>query len=495
MNDPASGETGSDSNHPESFLVPGITVALLAAGILFYSQTPSLDWDEGFHLLAAFLIKTGKRPYVDFIFPQPMLNAEWNALWLRIFGESWRAIHAVAGVLTAASVWLTAEFTFTRVRLPHWRAPAASAAALFVGLNGIVLEFGPKGQAYGTCLFLTVAAFRLTVAAPGKRSAWTALAAGLFAGAAAACTLLTAPACPVLLVWLAVKNREGHRAGKAAAFVAGMAIPVIPVLLAFATSPHLTWFNLVEYHARYRFVQWGEVLRNDLEVLASWVDSGQALLLGLFAVAGLVWLRKSGWSPLRKAEFSLAAWIAIALSAEAAIAHPTFAQYFVFLVPFLAIPAALGIAVVFSRFDVPRVAALGVLAVILGLSLANSIDQFNQDNATWVTLEKMARKVADVTPARAEILADPHIYFLLHRVPPAGAEFPASHRVELPHAQAAALHIMPQSEMEKLAKGGAFATVETCYSDLVEKLQLQENFAHKQEFGTCGVYWEFKGRR
>ena len=67
-------------------------LVLLAAGMLAYSQTYSMFWDEGFHILAAHLIGAGKRPYLDFFLPQTPLNAYWNAAWMAIFGAKWRQI-------------------------------------------------------------------------------------------------------------------------------------------------------------------------------------------------------------------------------------------------------------------------------------------------------------------------------------------------------------------------------------------------------------------
>src|SRR5260370_33336798 len=106
------------------------TVALFAALLLAYSQTLAFAWDEGFHLLTAQLIKSGKRPYIDFCFPQTPLNAYWNAAWMSVFGESWRPAHAVAAVDTAGAILLTGGFLLTRLPIPGLRlAPPLSAVA------------------------------------------------------------------------------------------------------------------------------------------------------------------------------------------------------------------------------------------------------------------------------------------------------------------------------------------------------------------------------
>ena len=90
--------------------------ALLAAGLMVYAETLAYTGDESFHMLAAQLIKAGKRPYLDFCFPQTPLNAYWNAFWMRMFGESWRTVHAVASLETSGAVILASQFVLSAFR-------------------------------------------------------------------------------------------------------------------------------------------------------------------------------------------------------------------------------------------------------------------------------------------------------------------------------------------------------------------------------------------
>src|SRR5271156_5992526 len=106
---------------------------LLTAGLVAYSQTMALAWDEGFHLLIAQLIMRGKRPYIDFVFSQAPLNAYWNAGWMAVFGESWRVPHAIAALCSAGAVVLTASFVFSRFPVSCWRLPCALMAGSLVG--------------------------------------------------------------------------------------------------------------------------------------------------------------------------------------------------------------------------------------------------------------------------------------------------------------------------------------------------------------------------
>ncbi len=174
------GHLAGESSSPAFWVY--VSCGLIAAALMLYAQTRAFTDDEGFHLLAAQLIKGGMRPYLDFCFPQTPLNAYWNALWMAIFGDSWRTAHMLSALETSAAVTLAAQFIYTRLPERPWRAAGAIAAAILIGLNANLFEFGALGQAYGICLFTSVIAFRLTIEAANRRSVWVASAAGAFAG-------------------------------------------------------------------------------------------------------------------------------------------------------------------------------------------------------------------------------------------------------------------------------------------------------------------------
>jgi len=145
-------------------------VAVVAAVLGVYAQTRAFAWDEGWHLVAAQSIGRGKLPYLDFCFPQTPLNAFWNAGWMRVFGETWRTAHGVAGAMTALAVLLTAGYLLRRFPEPGWRLAASVTGVCIFGLNIMVVEFGTIAQAYALCLFLIVSAFLFTVAAVDRRA-------------------------------------------------------------------------------------------------------------------------------------------------------------------------------------------------------------------------------------------------------------------------------------------------------------------------------------
>src|SRR5271170_348579 len=124
--------------------------AVLAAGIIAYSQTLAFAWDEGFHLLAAQSILRGKRPYLDFIHSQTPLYAYWNAALMRVFGESWRMVHVVSSLAVTGAALMAAEFVLTRLEDRCWRLAGALCAMALVGLNSTILWYGTIGWSSST---------------------------------------------------------------------------------------------------------------------------------------------------------------------------------------------------------------------------------------------------------------------------------------------------------------------------------------------------------
>ena len=499
----ASKEQSSPAQAPSAlspsraFLLLRICLLLYTVGLLVYSQTMAFVWDEGFHLLAAQLIDNGKTPYIDFCFPQTLLNAYWNAAWMRLFGPTWRVTHIVAALLIAGGVYLMADFALKRFPVPRWRFPCALAVAGLTGFNDVVVQFGPIAQAYASGLFLSVAAFRLAVSAVSSEPWLWAFASGLCAGAAAGSTLLTAPVAPVLLIWLLLCNLKGARWSKAFAFCFGCVLPFAPMIWLFAKAPRQTLFNIVQYQAIFRRVKWEGATAHDVDALTAWLDSTPALLLGLLALAGLFFLRKqAAWERRRRAEFYLCAWLSGALVLYIATAHPTFQRYFIFAVPFCSVLAGVGLYAVGSRLASPArpfwpTTGLGIL---LALSLGRGLFA-NRDSTTWKHYEEISSKIRELTPPGANLYADEQVYFLLRRTPPPGMEFSYSHKLDLPPKQEALFHIVSERELNEQVKASKFATVESCKDERIDEMHLTELFPHQVDVRDCSIFWgKVKGR-
>ena len=466
-------------------------VMIFAVLLLIYSQTMAFVWDEGFHLLAAQLISNGRTPYIDFCFPQTLLNAYWNALLMHAAGQNWRVTHVAAALEVAGAVFLMADFVLARFPYPAWRFPCALVTALLMACNPVVVQFGPIGQAYGLSLLLVTAGFRAMVAAVRNPRAAQIFAGGLLAGASAGSTLLTAPAVPIMLVWAWLYNAAGSRVTKAIAFVAGCLVAFLPEIILLVRAPAQTFFNVVHYQAIFRRVKWNGATNHDIDVFGAWLDSTPALLLVLLGIAGFLFLRKSAeWDRQTRGEFYLCSAVAAGLTSYIATAHPTFQRYFIVAVPFCAVLAALGFYAVAVRLAGAHrpVWSSAVVSMLLVLSIAKSL--FDDRDATrWSNYDQIAQKIKDVTPSGGLIYADEHVYFLLRRTPPPAMEFSYSHKLDLPPRQAALYHIISESQLNKQVAEGKFATVESCKDDRIEELKLVDLFPNQKDIGDCSIFW------
>jgi hypothetical protein len=473
-------------------LVIATLVSLLAAGLLFYGQTKAFAWDEGWHLLAAQNILRGKHVYLDFCYPQTPLNAYWNSAWMRLFGDTWRTAHSVAAVMTALSVLLAGDYLLRHFPAARWRLAAAVTGVVMVGLNAMVFGFGTIGQAYGLALFLIVAAFRTTVASVQSDRLLPAATAGFLSCAAANATLLTAPVAPVVLLWILMYNHAGSRRAKAGAFLAGGAIPFLPLAWFFVHSPRLTLFNVIEYNLLYRRLNWEGATEHDIDVMLSWIDSSQALVLVLLAAGGLLFVWKgSDWERARRAEFYLCAWLAVALGFHISRGHPNFERYYLLTVPFLAILACAGLYAAGSRIVGPDRPAwpVAVLCVLTAIGFAKWLYD-TRDYFVWPEAEDIARKVNQVTPAGGRILADELTYFLTRRPSPTGMELADSHKFNLAPATMAELHLVSKEELERRIKAGEFDTVETWEEeDKIKELRLDEIYKNKAVLHEANIFW------
>lgn len=469
-------------------------LALYAAAFLLYAEKWAFTWDESYHLLAAQLIGAGKVPYLDFCFPQTPLNAYWNAGWMRLLGENWRVPHAFAALFTIGAVLLTGRFTYLRFPIASWRTAAALSAVLLTGLNAMVFIYGPVAQSYGICLFALLIAFHLAVRAVDRNGlAWTGFT-GLCAGTAAASSLLSAAAAPVLIAWMLFYNRAGSRWAKFAAFCVGTIIPFGPVFWLYSKGPRQTWFNVIQYHALFRQMYMPETTSHDIDVLTSWLDSGQALLTGALALSGLIYIaRRSEWPPALKAEFYLCAWLSAAISLEVSRAHPTFSRYFLLVVPFLAILASVGMFAISSRVFEPDKPLWAVLLVVTFLVLALGRSLYDRvEIGDWSSYERLARKVDEVTPPNAPLFADEPIYFLTQRTPPPGLELSYTHKIDLGPEANALQHIIPEAELKRKVQSGMFATAYTCDSDEENDYGLLNLYRQHVDMEDCHIFWDLK---
>jgi len=472
-------------------------VAAIGAGLMVYAQTWAFAWDEGFHLLAAQLILKGMRPYLDFFHAQTPLYAYWNALWMRIFGDTWRTAHAVSAVCTTIALWLVGDYVLDRFQggawRKNWRVPLMLGAVLITGLNSQVVQFATIGQGYAICLVTIFAAFRCAVSNARKDDVLSAFGAGFFASAAAASSLLTAPMGPVLFLWMMLT--PGARVKRAGAYIAGGFVPFLPLLRLFLMSPKVVFFGAVKFHLFYRTVDWSESEKQNVDVALGWLESPHAMLMGLLLLLALIFLARTDIPVALRREFRLCIWLCVTESAYLLYVRPTFSRYYLFVVPFAAILCAIGLYYAgthIGRPDKPRWVTL-LVAALMCLGIGRTLNGGKGDYR-WSDWVKLANKVDEVTRAGGLIDADEAVYFITRRTPPPGMEYSDTHKLRLSKELADTLHVFSKEELARRVNAGVFDTVSTCEDeDKTDKaVDLPSLYKQKVDIGDCTVYWDLK---
>lgn len=467
----------------------------MLAGLVLYSQTVACYEDEGHHLLAAQLIRAGRRPYVDFFYQHPPLYAYLTAAWMRIVGDSWRSPHLMSALLTAASAVIAGEFVYSR--LEKWRLAGAVIAMVLASFQFYVIAFGTIGQAYALCLFAVAAAFRLAVAAAAESRRVRCFWSGFAAGVAAASWLLTALVILILLVWLVWPGTTEGRWKKGALFAAGTVVPFLPLLCLASLAPRAAFFDVVEFHLFYRSanLQYHPTFRQDVGTAVSLLAEPAVAVPLLLGATALLFASRGEWGEGRKRELYLCAWLIAGLSALAVLAHPTFPQYFLPIFPFLGILGALGVCALGPRIWSPGDAAWPV-ALLTGLCAAELLLPLYRIRygypIRWHTYDEVAREINRVTPADGSLYADTLLcYVAARRLPPAGLESDVAPLLKLSPEIARSLHVVPESELDEWLASGRFDT--TCLDETDKKirtLRLSRVYARQTRINGYCILWE-----
>lgn len=446
----------------------GLPLFIVCAGfsslLIIYSLTGVLYGDESFHLLATRFLSEGKRPYLDFFYQHTPFYIGMAAVWIKIFGHSWWAVHLLSALFTSGCLFLAARFTYDRVPEPRWKLPCSLAAACFIAMNPTVIESATTGHPYAATLFFLMAAVVLAVKTM-RNTRLHVFLTGLCAGASAAASLLAAPLVPVVLVWLLRFRKAGGAAATCLLFCLGAAIPFLPLAWFGLLAPGRVYADVFQYSVLLRsqgFWAGQSLLKQDFWAMASWLRSPWAAILFLLSATGFVFIRNAGTEKFKKEEFSLILWIVIGLAVYLLIPQPTFTQYFILLFPLLSVPASLAVFAIGTSIARGPVPVWLLLAVLVMYSFEGSqlfYYQTVRSESSWSTIEVVSREVDRITPTEAPILASEEIYFTADHAysVPAGAE--NYYATRLTGEAASTIGIVPGDEIDAQIERGAFATI------------------------------------
>jgi len=464
----------------------------VVAAIAIASQLGTSPGDEGLHLLASQLLKHGKWPYVDFLYHHPPGYIGLNAVWMFAFGESWRSVHAFSALLTLAMIAMICEFTYTRFRGTGWEVPATAMTALFVGLNVLVLQNGVSAQPFPLTSLLSVVAFRLALASPGRPRAWLPFWSGLCAGAACISSLLIVTVPIVLFVWLVRNCAANRRKHVVIQFLAGMAAPAsLMIPLVVRAFPQVV-FDLLILQLRHRTLDghWTahDAWRTHIHTMTDWLGMGQGLLFVMLPLLGVGYLiGHRPFDAIKRSEFYLCAWLAGTLCAWVSVPNPTFPWYYMPAVPFAAVLAILGLFAIHTSVLRGRllVALLLVTCAIFSYDSAKWLSIFKHDPSEheWQELEGISGEIR-AKGCGSLYASDMRVYFESRCPPQPGMEsYAASWLSSLSQAKADSLHIVRQDAINKKIQAGDFSMlVLFSYDARLDNPALLANYGELRRF-------------
>jgi hypothetical protein len=270
--------------------------------------------------------------------------------WIAVFGESWTAVRVLSALLTAA----TGAVLYLHVLRSRGSRRIATLALALYALSALVLGYFTIVKTFALASFLLVSAFALVDLR--ERPRW--LLAGVLVGLAVDTRLVFAAAVPAFA--FAARRRVG-------AFAAGLALGLVPSIVAFVLAPHQFVFDNLRYHGEKTthglIGEPGQKIRTAANLVGfGKTDHALGLQFALLAVATGIAL----WALRRR--LPLAAGVGALLGVACFLPTPTYVQYFCVVVPFM----VLTVAEVMS----PRALALGLVpyAVAAAFAYAHLVD-------------------------------------------------------------------------------------------------------------------------
>jgi hypothetical protein len=422
-----------------------LVVAVQALVFLPVAARRYVDGDEGDYLLAAQLVMDGQLPYGDFLHTQMPLLPYVYGVWGAVLGESWYAARALSALFAIALGTLLFRHLARR-----YGAPLAAVGLTLYVSSSLVLGWLTTVKTQALSTLLLFAAYVLVDRARDPR--W--LAAGVLAGLAIDVRLMFAAALPAF-AWAAWRAEALRR------LALGVGLGLLPALLFFLLDPRRFWFDNLGYHAARSegglvgdFEQKAKIVANLVGLGTPEGPQPQSLLLLVAALAAALVLRAArGRVPFA---LLVAAWLGVA----SLLPTPTYTQYFVALVPFLAVGvvellAVLREPVAGTRWRRPAVQVLGAaLAVyaLLGLvDLGRFLTRFD-DQQIGVIADVRDFVNAEARPGEEVLASWPGYLYGTHAEPVPGTE-----NAYAPH-EAAALspdevrdyRLITQAEIERL---------------------------------------------
>jgi len=418
------------------YLLP---VILVAAFILPAAAWRPIDLDEGYYALAAKLVAHGKTPYVSFWYPQAPLLPYVYGGWERIFHNSWYVLRGLSVLLTVAlgcMVYLHVLRRWSSRRL-------ATLAVLLFATIPLGFQWYPTVKTYAPSTLLLFAAY--VWAESHTARAW--FVSGIFLGLAIDVRLLVASTVVAFAVY--ARRYVGQ-------FLIGLAIGLLPTLWFFGIGPARFLNDTLTSQTTRRHMTLIHNVFQKIRIFARVLVEPHFLFL--VAIAVLLAALSIG----RRRRLPLSVAIAATLAITNLLPTPSLTQYFVTLIPFLAVAAIELIDLLDITAKVIDLRVLALVAVLLLLPAAWSLHHIISSNSTRQVAEvRLASRAVDRLTHKDEVVLAfwPGLVYETHarQIPGFENDFgPAAvQNNHLSPARAAKYHMLSNGEIARAIRSHA----------------------------------------
>lgn len=314
------------------------------------------DRDEGFHAMAADLVRHGHRPWSDFLYLHPP-----GLAWLLApFGGAPLTLRLVASLFGGLILGLLAGAMST-----WYGRRVGVTAAILMATHPVFLTWFGTVKTYPFAGLMTLAALLLLAAEtnrpPEARRGARLAASALILGAAVLIRLPAMALAPLGATWLALTDRTGRGLARTLTFLALAVIPPLAAMTGLGASLAQAWYNAIASHAEPVANAWSQ----RADTLVDLLRTPQIVLCMAIGLAGLLpAIGIRGWEPRRSApSAALPLSVAGLLTLGYLLARPTYSQYWAFALPFWTWSMAPSLAWIFRR---PRGATRIALPLVIG---------------------------------------------------------------------------------------------------------------------------------
>jgi hypothetical protein len=402
-----------------------------------------LDQDEGYYAIAAKVVAHGKTPYASFWFPQAPLMPYVYGVWQQVFHESWYALRGLSVLLTVALgcvVYLHVSRRWSSRRL-------ATIAVVLVATTPLGFEWFPTVKTYALSTLLLFAAYVWAESS----STWAWFVSGIFLGLAVDVRLLVASS---LIVFLVYARRHAGQ------FLIGLAVGLLPTVWFFVIGPARFLNDTLASQTTRRHMTLTENIHEKVRIVARVLVEPHFLLLAAIA------LLLAALSIRRRKHLPLSVAIAATLAITNLLPTPSYAQYFVTLIPFLAIATIELIDLLEISAKVIELRVLAVAAVLILLPAAWSLHHTTSSNSLRQVsdVRAVSRAVDRLTHKNEVVLAFwPGFVYESHarQIPGLESDFaPAAvDNNDLSPARAAKYHMLSSREISKAIRSHAVRVI------------------------------------